>query len=108
MASPPTYRPSVPTAPTAALKKAPDDCVNTGSVAVVGRGLIRAGMGRLVPSPTAMPAGRKYMPLSQNISGPIAALSGLFDTEEEAVADSINGEIVDVMLAERVLEVDWE
>ena len=71
MVSPPTNRLSDPLAPTAALKKAPNDCVVTGSVAVAGSGFVRAGAGRLAPSPTAEPDGRRLTPLSQKISGPL-------------------------------------
>ena len=81
MVSPPTYRLSDPPVPTAALKKAPNDCAIAGVVAVRGSGFVRAGAGRLELSPTAEPADRKFIPLSKKISEPPTLPTELLVTE---------------------------
>ena len=109
MVSPPMYRLSDPLVPIAALKKAPNDCDDNGRVAAEGSGLFRAGADRLVASPTAEPAGRRLVPLSQNKSGPLATPIELLVVVADTVATAVlvgNGVVPIVSDPEKVAETD--
>ena len=101
MVSPPTYRLREPAVPIAALNKAPRVWVVVGRVAVEGSGLVSTGEGRLVPSPTAAPAGRRLVPLNKNMLGPPTRLR---PEVAEGVMPFVGAGIVAVV--EDTLEID--